>query len=322
MLPKSRHSNTQTVANATRKSRVFGLMPAALKVFRTHPLVAELLTKCTFAPSNNSIHCAVSGGADSVALLVLAAAHCTDVTAWHVDHGLRDGSATEAQIVDDIAIALGAKFESRTVVVEMGSNLEARAREARFAVLPTDVTTGHTADDQAETVLVNLLRGAGMRGLSGMQRGPSHPILQLRRSDTVALCNALGIAVFHDPSNDDDRFQRNRIRHEVLPLLQSISQRDVVSVIARQAELVRDDDALLDELASAIDPTDAKAIAAAPQALARRALRMWLAHPYPPDLATVERVLCVARGETPGCDIGGGRQVKRSQQRLKIIALF
>jgi tRNA(Ile)-lysidine synthase len=171
-------------------------------------------------------------------------------------------------------------------------------------------------------VLVNLLRGAGMRGLSGMQGGPAHPILQLRRSDTVALCEALGIAVFHDPSNDDERFQRNRIRHEALPLLQSISKRDVVSVIARQAELVRDDDALLDELASAIDPTDAKAIAAAPQALARRALRMWLAHPYPPDLATVERVLCVARGETPGCDIGGGRQVKRSQQRLKIVALF
>ena len=297
-------------------------MPAALKDFRTHSLVTELLTKCTFAPSNKTIHCAVSGGADSVALLVLAAAHSADVIAWHVDHGLRDGSANEARIVQEIALALGAKFESRTVVVETGSNLEARAREARFAVLPTDVVTGHTADDQAETVLVNLLRGAGMRGMSGMQGGPSHPILQLRRNDTVALCDALGITVFHDPSNDDERFQRNRIRHEVLPLLQSISQRDVVSVIARQAELVRDDDALLDELASAIDPTNAKAIAAAPQALARRALRMWLAHPYPPDLATVERVLCVARGETPGCDIGGGRQVKRSQQRLKIIALF
>jgi len=297
-------------------------MPAALKDFRTHPLVAELLTKCTFVTSTKSVHCAVSGGADSVALLVLASAHSTDVTAWHVDHGLREGSSTEAQIVSDIAIALGSKFESRTVVVEVGSNLEARAREARFAELPHDVMTGHTADDQAETVLVNLLRGAGMRGLSGMQSGPSHPILQLRRSDTVALCEALGISVFHDPSNDDDRFQRNRIRHEVLPLLQSISLRDVVPVITRQAELLRDDDSLLDELASAIDPTDAKAISAAPQALARRALRMWLAHPYPPDLATVERVLCVARGETLGCDIGGGRQVKRSQQRLKIVALF
>ena len=293
-------------------------MPAALKDFRTHSLIVELLTKCTFAQNNKAIHCAVSGGADSVALLALAAAHSTDVTAWHVDHSLRNGSSTEAQIVRDIAIALDAKFESRTVVVEAGSNLEARAREARFAVLPTDVVTGHTADDQAETVLVNLLRGAGMRGLSGMQKGPAHPILQLRRSETVALCEALGISVFHDPSNDDDRFQRNRIRHEVLPILQSISQRDVVSVITRQAELVRDDDALLDELASTINPTDAKAIAAAPPALARRALRMWLAHPYPPDLATVERVLCVARGETLGCDIGGGRQVRRSAQILRI----
>ena len=86
-------------------------MPAALKDFRTHSLVVELLTKCTFASSNTAIHCAVSGGADSVALLVLAAAHSTDVTAWHVDHGLRDGSSAEAQIVHDIALALGAKFE-------------------------------------------------------------------------------------------------------------------------------------------------------------------------------------------------------------------
>ncbi len=297
-------------------------MPAVLKDFRTHSLVVELLTKCTCAPSTKTIHCAVSGGADSLALLVLAAAHSTDVTAWHVDHGLREGSSAEARIVYDIAISLGAKFESRTVVVEAGSNLEARARETRFAVLPIDITTGHTADDQAETVLVNLLRGAGMRGMSGMKSGPSHPILNLRRSETVALCEALGISVFHDPSNDDDRFQRNRIRHEVLPLLQSVSQRDVISVIGRQAELLRDDDALLDEFARALDPTDAKAISTAPQALARRALRIWLAHPYPPDLATIERVLCVARGETPGCDIGGGRQVKRSQQRLKIVALF
>ena len=290
-----------------------------------HELVQELLTRTHFPLLTEAPHgvaCAVSGGADSVALLILAVATGHQVTAHHVDHGLRVGSQNEFSVVENIATRFGAMAISLRADLADGPNLEARARQARFALLPPGVLTGHTADDQAETVLVNLLRGAGMRGLSGMQGGPSHPILQLRRSDTVALCDALGIAVFHDPSNDDDRFQRNRIRHEVLPLLQSISQRDVVSVIARQAELVRDDDALLDELASAIDPTDAKAISAAPQALARRALRMWLAHPYPPDLATVERVLCVARGETPGCDIGGGRQVKRSQQRLKIIALF
>ena len=297
-------------------------MNALVKNLHSSESAAQLLARCNFPSPGTKIDCAVSGGQDSMAMLLLAVLNGCEVTAFHVDHSLRHGSDQEAKIVARLAEQIGASFVSKTVEVEPGANLEARARNARFEVLPQQIATGHTADDQAETVLVNLLRGAGMRGLSGMQGGPMHPILQLRRSETVALCEALGISVFHDPSNDDERFQRNRIRHEVLPLLQSISQRDVVSVIARQAELVRDDDALLDELASAIDPTDAKAIAAAPQALARRALRMWLAHPYPPDLATVERVLCVARGEAPGCDIGGGRQVKRSQQRLKIIALF
>jgi hypothetical protein len=138
--------------------------------------------------------------------------------------------------------------------------------------------TGHTADDQAETVLINLLRGSATRGLAGMQAGPSHPILQLRRSETHALCNELGIDLVHDASNDDERFQRNKIRQQLMPLLDAISQRDMVPVLARQAELLRDDEELLNELALAIDPTDAQMLAAAPIALARRAVRAWLAH--------------------------------------------
>jgi hypothetical protein len=106
-----------------------------------------------------------------------------------------------------------------------------------------------------------------------------------------------------------------------MPLLDVISQRDMVPVLARQAELLRDDEELLNELALAIDPTDAQMLAAAPIALARRAVRAWLAHPYPPDGATVERVLGVARGDATGCDIGLGRQVRRSQQQLRIIEL-
>lgn len=293
-------------------------MPSLTDTARGLPLVSDLLSRCSFPPSNNHVDCAVSGGADSVALLVLACAANLNVTAWHVDHVLRDNSHLEAHRVAHIATQLGAQFESRTVSVGHGANTEARAREARYAAMPTGVMTGHTADDQAETILINLLRGSGTRGLAGMQPTAQRPLLHIRRSETQALCNELGIAVFQDPSNNDERFQRNRIRHEVLPLMESLAKRDLVPVLTRQADLLRDDDDLLNELARALDPTDAVSLAHAPIALARRAIRAWLTNPLVPDSATVERVLDVARGNALACDIGLGRQVRRSQQQLRI----
>ena len=293
-------------------------MPSLIDSARGLSLVSDLLSRCTFPLPSTAVDCAVSGGADSVALLVLACSANLSVTAWHVDHGLRENSHTEAALVAQLATQLGAQFESRTVTVEQGANTEARAREGRYAALPQGVMTGHTADDQTETILINLLRGSGTRGLAGMQPTAQRPLLHIRRSETQALCNSLGIAVFHDPSNNDDRFQRNRIRHEVLPLLESLAKRDLVPVLTRQADLLRDDDDLLNELAGAIDPTDALTLASAPIALARRTIRSWLTNPLVPDSATVERVLEVARGNTLACDIGLGRQVRRSQQQLRI----
>jgi tRNA(Ile)-lysidine synthase len=293
-------------------------MPSLVDSARGLSLVTDLLSRCIFSPEHSDVDCAVSGGADSVALLVLARAANLNVTAWHVDHGLRENSSAESELVAQLATQLEAQFESRTVTVEQGANTEARAREARYAVLPSGVMTGHTADDQAETILINLLRGSGTRGLAGMQPTAQRPLLHVRRSETQALCSALGISVFNDPSNDDERFQRNRIRREVLPLLEALAKRDLVPVLTRQAELLRDDDDLLNELAGALDPTDALALAIAPIALSRRAIRSWLTNPLVPDSATVERVLEVARGNTLACDIGLGRQVRRSQQRLRI----
>lgn len=282
----------------------------------THPAVAPLLARCTFPAPGTGVTCAVSGGADSSALLVLAVAAGCHATAVHVDHGLRDGSADEAEVVRRLAAAVGATFQSVSAHVGDGPNLEARARTARYAALPADVLTGHTADDQAETMLVNLLRGAGRSGLSAMRPGHRRPMLALRRSDTEALCAALGLEVVHDPSNSDPRHLRNRVRHELLPSMQQLAQRDLVPILARQADLARDESDLLDELAAAIDPTDAKALAAAPSALARRAVRRWISGEHPPDAATVERVLAVARGEATGTDLGGGRRVTRQHQRL------
>lgn len=277
-----------------------------------------LLPRCTFPPAGSAVTCAVSGGADSMALLVLAVAAGCAVTAVHVDHGLREGSQREADVVRDAADRFGAAFRSVQVRVGDGPNLEARARTARYAALPPDVLTGHTADDQAETVLLNLLRGAGASGLAAMRPGSRRPLLALRRAETVALCDALDLAIVHDPSNLDPRHLRNRVRHELLPLLDQLAQRDLAPVLARQADIARDEADLLDELAAALDPTDARALAAAPIALARRAVRAWLTEEHPPDLATVERVLDVARGTALATDVGRGRRVTRRQQRLRL----
>jgi tRNA(Ile)-lysidine synthase len=279
----------------------------------------DLLTNCTFPPAGNAVTCAVSGGADSMTLMVLAVAAGCDVTAVHVDHGLRAGSASEAEIVSAAAARFGAVFRAETVEVALGPNLEARAREARYAVLPDDVMTGHTADDQAETVMINLMRGASTTGLAAMRPGVRRPILALRRASTATFCQAQGITVVEDPTNSDPAFLRNRVRHELLPLMNDLAQRDLVPVLTRQAGLLRDDGDLLDQLAEAIDPTSAKQLAAAPVPLARRALRRWLATDHPPDAATIERVLRVARGDASGCDVGGGRRVERSQQRLRLL---
>ena len=261
----------------------------------------------------------MSGGADSLALLVLAVATGAPVTAHHVDHGLRPGSAAEADVVATVAARLGAGFVSLRVELAEGPNLEARARAARRGALPVGAATGHTADDQAETVLLNLLRGAGRTGLSGMRPGPRHPILGLRRSETGQLCAEAGLSPVKDPSNESGFIRRNRVRHELLPLMDEIAQRDVVAVVALQAAHLREEDQLLDALAADLDPTDTRGLRAAEPALARRALRRWLtdADGYPPSSEALERVMAVARHEALATEIEGGRRISRRAGRLE-----
>ena len=256
--------------------------------------------------------------------MALAVAARLEVTAIHVDHGLRPNSAAEAALVEQSAHSVGAGFRSVTVIVEPGPNLEARARHSRYQALPEAVLTGHTSDDQAETVVLNLLRGAGLDGLAGLRPvgGPSgqvgHPLLGLRRAETEGLCSFLGWQPFFDPSNTDLTILRNRVRLELLPQLNRTAGRDLVPILSRQAGLLADEADALDELSSSIDPTDARQLATAPVALARRAVRRWLSTTHPPDAATVERVLAVARGEVVACEIPGGSRVARTNQRLSI----
>lgn len=263
--------------------------------------------------------CALSGGPDSSALVALAVAADLEVTAVHVHHGLRPSADDDALAAQRIAEVLGAGFRCEHAELADGSNLEARARTARLELLGVDALTGHTADDQAETLLLALLRGSGATGLASITPGPGHPILALRRQETHALCTQLELQPAIDPTNADPRFRRNRVRAELIPLLNTIADRDMAPLLARTADHLRDDDAFLQELAASIDPTNAQALSAAPLPLAQRAIRSWLTRDgYPPDTAAVQRVLAVARGEHEACEVAGVGRVSRSRQQLSV----
>lgn len=270
-----------------------------------------------------------SGGPDSLALLALASARDLRVVAVYVDHGLRAGTDHDTRVVRRAAAEFGAEARVIEVRVDARANLEARAREARYEALDraaaeagaVAVLVGHTRDDQAETVLLALMRGSGVAGLAGMapRRGSlRRPLLGLRRADTVEICARLQLAPVHDPMNDELHHRRVWLRREVMPRLVRGADRDLVEVLARQAEVLRDDDELLDALAAEHDTDDASVLRDLPLALARRVVRRWIGAP-PPALATVDAVMQVVRGERRAVELPGGRRVERVGGRLHVI---
>jgi tRNA(Ile)-lysidine synthase len=211
---------------------------------------------------------AVSGGADSVALLhvllALAPAWRLALHVLHVDHGLRADSARDAEVVQALGARLGVPVHVAPVTVGAGSQ-EAAARAARYAALEawadrlgaTRIATGHTADDQAETVLMRLLGGAGVRGLAAIPpvRGRViRPLLETRRQALRDALAAAGLPWVEDPTNRDPAFLRNRVRHELLPWLAAAQDGDVVPALARTARLAR-------EAVDALEGTAAEALA-------------------------------------------------------------
>ena len=282
--------------------------------------IDSLLTRCAFPAAGTAVACGLSGGPDSAALVALASAAGLEVTAWHIDHGLRPSAGADAQAARVIAARLEAGFELRRVRVDPGPNLEARARAARYGALPDDVLVGHTADDRAETVLFNVGRGGGLAGAAAPHAGVGRPLLGLRRFETHALCEQLGLPTVHDPMNDDLSFARVAIRNEVMPALAQALGRDPVPLLNRHADLASQALEVIGELAAGLDPASAAALVAAPRAVAAEALRRWIAGAVgsAPTAASIDRVLDVAAGRRIATEITGGHRVARTAGRLRI----
>jgi tRNA(Ile)-lysidine synthase len=269
---------------------------------------------------------AVSGGPDSLALLHalvrLAPELDLSLHVAHFDHRIREGSASDAAFVGRTAARLGLPATLRaadTNDTPKGLSPEEVARERRYAFLEevadsvgaSRVATGHTLDDQAETVLMRVVTGTGVRGLGGIWpiRGRIvRPLIDARRAETEAFCRALRLKPRRDPTNSDTRFLRNAVRAELLPVIEKRFNARAVEALGRLADLAREDDALLDEIATSsltLEPVEGgwripiESLRRLDPALQRRVLRAAARL----DSEHVERVLGLARQGSSGDSI-------------------
>lgn len=237
--------------------------PGALAPGRTRAqLVEEVTAALARIPRGARVVAAVSGGPDSTACVFLSGEARPDlqVVLAHVRHGLRE-DRHDVATVETQASWLGLELDVVEVAVEpTGRGVEADARSQRYAALRRVARSheagwllvGHTADDQAETLLLRLARGTGVPGLAGMApvRGDVvRPLLRVRRADVHRFVDLEGLPVAHDPTNDDLRYARNVVRHRVLPRLGEVAG-DPVGALVRLADLARDDARALDDLAA------------------------------------------------------------------------
>jgi tRNA(Ile)-lysidine synthase len=207
---------------------------------------------------------AVSGGPDSVALLwalvLLSREYALQLTTAHLNHGLRgEESQREERFVHSLCAGLGIRCIGKTVDIctlqrERRKSLEDVAREERYrffhetaeACGAKKIATGHQRDDQAETVLINLLRGSGLEGLKGivpLREGRIiRPLLHVTRTEILKFLDREGLTYFTDSSNTNPRFLRNRIRHQLIPELSARYNPGIVKGLSQTAEIVRRED--------------------------------------------------------------------------------
>jgi len=283
---------------------------------------------------------ALSGGADSASLAFVLSRLSPQVRAIHVNHSLPNSGRLQAA-AQNVAAKLGMPLQTVTVTVPVGASPEGLARNARYKALIDALgsdellLTAHTLDDQAETVLLNILRGTGPRGLSGIPvwRPPNinRPLLRVSRSETRELALLAGLAYFDDPMNLDMSLARNVLRLRVMPELLRFNPR-LTTGLARMADAVRADWEALDRDADALpvmfDSDRAQvaigALSTVGPALANRTLaRMAGRFREHHSLGTeeLERVWRVARRESTSEELAGGLLVRRNGPMLRFEVL-
>ncbi|BCY15336.1 tRNA lysidine(34) synthetase TilS [Actinoplanes sp. L3-i22] len=297
-------------------------------------------------PSGALVLVACSGGADSLALAAAARFVSGRVGLVTVDHGLQEGSDRRARSV--AAWARDAGFDpvsvSTVTVAGLPGGPEAAARTARYAALETAagelgaaaVLLGHTRDDQAETVLLALARGAGPRGLAGMppRRGVfRRPLLDVARADTRKACAALGLAPWEDPHNTDPAYARSRVRGTALPTLVAELGPAVIGNLARTAALLAADNETLDELAADALARARSAAGLAVPVLAglRGAIRGRVLHRWARELGAPGGALAYGHvtaldalvtdwhGQGPACLPGGIAVARRENDLVRVV---
>ncbi len=275
-----------------------------------HPSVAAVRLAVRRAlpdtASDDLVLAGVSGGADSLALLAALAfeapRHGRRAGVVHVDHGLQPGSAAQAERVAAVARELGLSEVQviRPPIARLaGEGPEAAARRVRYAAFAlaaeqagsAHLFLAHSLDDQAEQVLLGLVRGSGTRSLAGMpasRAGIRRPLLHLTHATLIEACRRQGLEPWADPSNDDPAMTRNRVRHRVLPVLEAELGPGIAAALARTALLARADADLLDCLAldawlrcehqpaGRVPALDIRPLAAEPDALRSRVVRRLL----------------------------------------------
>lgn len=290
---------------------------------------------------------ALSGGADSVALLHLLdrnrTAYDLHLTAAHLHHGIRGCDADDdAALCRNLCAGLGIRLIEGRVDVpqlarERGQGLEEAARDARYAFLRqarTDcgadvIALAHHLDDQAETVLMHLLRGSGLRGLCGIppRRGSIvRPLLSVTREQVAAFLRAESIAWVEDSTNAEEFCARNRLRRRVLPELRALSPQ-LSGHLTAQSRLLREEDAYLDELAAALLREEDGVFACAPlreapPVLQRRALRLMTRRVLPQDMTFAHiaalQALLVSPDPSAQCDLPGSVIARRRYDGLEL----